>query len=642
MGIPPNGSTREPAAEAPGPTTTTTHNDAAYPNIAGPADRATFQSEQARRRRRTWRLTAVCALAAVLTGVPASLVFTPVVLTLALLLTKLAQITVGTPDGIWNLYERALFPLIDVINGYTDESPASPPLTSVLHAGLVWVVPGMAAMLVIWPALRSLFLRGGAGGALLALGARPPRPDDLEERQLVNVVEEMAIAAGLPPPKVMLLDSPVANAAAIGSDPKNATVLVSRGLLDDLDRDQTQGVLAGLIASIGNGDLRIALSIMAVYQTYGFTYALLKAPFSPNARRTLLRIARWTFAFWGRRDHAAEAEIVSGMLSRGLWDSDETNDFARAVDEPSDAPAPGVIRLWGLAPVLLIGLVVFAVFTNTPIPFEVIVGAPIALLILLVLADLRYVIYAGGRAVTIALLCIALPYYIGAFMSQFLLWFMSWLALGPLLALAWRTRRYLADATAVQLTRNPSAVAGGLLALQRSGGLIPGGRWAAPLFVIGNEAGTARRAPRAAERALEDRKSGSSALRGLWSGDPAAAGQFAKRMSEREAADGGADFSGEPGSMVSLNPSVQRRLARLRAMGADVGQTGPSQHQRSRATRVGKRVSAIGVVGVILLAILIPLAAVLMVVAMALMAVFTLASGAILMAAVYGLLQLLK
>jgi Zn-dependent protease with chaperone function len=611
--------------------------------MAGPADRVAFQTEQTRRRRRTWRLSAVCALAAVLTGIPVSLVFTPAVLTLLLLATKVAQLTIGVPDNIWDRYEQTLFPLIDVINRYTDESPASPPLTSVLHAGLVWILPGMISMLLIWPALRALFLRGGAGGALLALGARPPRPGDLEERQLVNVVEEMAIAAGLPPPKVMLLDSPVANAAAIGSSPRDATVLVSRGLLDDLDRDETQGILASLIASIGNGDLRIALSIMAVYQTYGFTYALLNAPFSPHARRTLLRIARWIFIFWGRRDHAVEAEIVSGMLTRGLWTSEEQDDFARAIDAPPDAPRPGLISFWGLAPVLFIGLTLAAVFTNTPIPFEVIVGAPIGLLILLALADLRYVIYAGGRAVTIALICISLPYYIGAFMSQFLLWLLSSVALGPLLALVWRTRRYLADATAVQLTRNPSAVAGGLLALQRSGGLIPGGRWAAPLFVVGNEAAMARQASLAAARAADDRKAGASALRGLWTGDPAATQQFAERMTEREALEGSGGFSGEPGSMVSLNPSIQRRLARLRAMGADVEQTGSTDRaQPVPSSPDGRAPRAIGVVGIVLLALLTPLAAVLMVVAMALMAVFTLACGAIMMAAVYGLLQLLK
>ena len=62
---------------------------------------------------------------------------------------------------------------------------------------------------------------------------------------------------------------------------------------------------------------------------------------------------------------------------------------------------------------------------------------------------------------------------------------------GPLLALTWRSRRYLADATAVQLARNPDGVASGLAALASRGGVIPGGSWATPLFVIGPERGSA-------------------------------------------------------------------------------------------------------------------------------------------------------
>jgi Zn-dependent protease with chaperone function len=644
LASPPGGrAAAPPAGRSPASSAPPRHpvHDSAYPPLLGPVDRVTFQTEQARRRRQTWRLTAVCGLAAILTGLPASLVFTPVVLALMLLVTKLAQLTVGLPAGVWGLYERALFPLIRVIDEYTDESPASPSFTLVVQAVLVWVGPGLAAMLVIWPALRALFMRSGAGGALLALGARPPRRDDLEERQLVNVVAEMAIAAGLPAPAVMLLDTDTANAAAIGSRPDDATLLVSRRLLDDLDRDETQGVLGALVASIGNGDLRIALTIIAVYQTYAFIYALLKAPFSPLARAALGRMVRWTFAFRRSRDQPAEAQTVARLLSRGLWDSDETDDFARAIDAPKGAPTPGAIRLWGLAPVLLIGLVVVVLVTKTPVPFEAIVGIPIAFLLLLVLLDLRYVLYAGGRAAVIGLLIISLPYYIGTFMSQFLLYFLSWLVLGPLLALVWRTRRYLADATAVQLTRNPSAVAGGLLALQRSGGLLPGGRWAAPLFVVGQEVGNVRRASQMAGRA-EDQQAAKAALGGLWSGNPAAAQQFAQRMAEREAVEGDAGFAGEPASMIPLNPSLARRIARLRAMGAEVREDGAAASWKAAWRQVRARGALPGIPALIALAVLIPLVCVLLLVAMALMAMFTLACGALMMAVVYGLLQLLR
>src|SRR5205814_1135257 len=75
------------------------------------------------------------------------------------------------------------------------------PRSAVVLGALVWLVPGIVAMLLIFPVIRTLFRRAGVGGALLALGAREPRLGDLEEHQLVNVVEEMALAAGLPPPR---------------------------------------------------------------------------------------------------------------------------------------------------------------------------------------------------------------------------------------------------------------------------------------------------------------------------------------------------------------------------------------------------------------------------------------------------------
>ena len=117
------------------------------------------------------------------------------------------------------------------------------------------LVPGILAMLALWALLRRLFSGAGVGGLVIGLGAREPDLTDLEERQLVNVVEEMAIAAGLPAPRVMLLDGQIANAAVVGSAPEDAVVVVSRRLLDEMDRDETQGILAHQIASIGNGDL---------------------------------------------------------------------------------------------------------------------------------------------------------------------------------------------------------------------------------------------------------------------------------------------------------------------------------------------------------------------------------------------------
>ena len=78
-----------------------------------------------------------------------------------------------------------------------------------------------------------------------------------EEPQLFNVVEEMTIAAGLPQvPAVYVLDETSPNALATGRDPRHASIAVTRGLLQRLDRDQLQGVIAHEMAHIRNYDIR--------------------------------------------------------------------------------------------------------------------------------------------------------------------------------------------------------------------------------------------------------------------------------------------------------------------------------------------------------------------------------------------------
>ncbi|CAA9309184.1 MAG: Heat shock protein HtpX / FIG017973: domain of unknown function [uncultured Microvirga sp.] len=75
--------------------------------------------------------------------------------------------------------------------------------------------------------------------------------------RLVNIVETLAIAAGLPPPKVGLIESPARNAFACGLSPASAVVVVTRGLVDALDDDELSAVIAHEIAHIKNGDIRL-------------------------------------------------------------------------------------------------------------------------------------------------------------------------------------------------------------------------------------------------------------------------------------------------------------------------------------------------------------------------------------------------
>lgn len=85
-----------------------------------------------------------------------------------------------------------------------------------------------------------------------------------EERQFVNVVEEMAIASGLPKPKVWIVPDDDPNAFATGIDPKTAHVAVTRGLLTTLTRDELQAVVAHEMAHVRNLDVRLMTLLAAL------------------------------------------------------------------------------------------------------------------------------------------------------------------------------------------------------------------------------------------------------------------------------------------------------------------------------------------------------------------------------------------
>src|SRR5918992_1789633 len=100
---------------------------------------------------------------------------------------------------------------------------------------------------------------GGDRMVLAASRAREITHDDAPV--LFNVVEEMAIAAGLPMPKVYIIDDSAPNAFATGRDPEHAAVAVTSGLLKKLNRDELQGVIAHEMSHVGNFDIRYAMLV---------------------------------------------------------------------------------------------------------------------------------------------------------------------------------------------------------------------------------------------------------------------------------------------------------------------------------------------------------------------------------------------
>jgi heat shock protein HtpX len=100
------------------------------------------------------------------------------------------------------------------------------------------------------------------GGDKLVLASSGAKEVTAESApQLVNVVQEMALAAGVPMPKVYIIDDTAPNAFATGRDPQHASVAITTGLLQKLDREELQGVLGHELSHVRNFDIRFALLV---------------------------------------------------------------------------------------------------------------------------------------------------------------------------------------------------------------------------------------------------------------------------------------------------------------------------------------------------------------------------------------------
>ncbi|TLY48813.1 MAG: hypothetical protein E6K55_13960, partial [Gemmatimonadetes bacterium] len=135
------------------------------------------------------------------------------------------------------------------------------PVTAYHHV-FPWfgVVLAAIAVLTAWYAYAT-----GPEKVLWSTGAREVvDPTDPKEKQLVNVVQEMSIAAGVPRPRIWIVDDPDPNAFATGTNPLHAHLAVTQGLLDLCSRDELQAVIGHELGHVKNLDVRLMTTLAAL------------------------------------------------------------------------------------------------------------------------------------------------------------------------------------------------------------------------------------------------------------------------------------------------------------------------------------------------------------------------------------------
>lgn len=167
---------------------------------------------------------------------------------------------------------------------------------------------GLTVLVILLGSLYRIASLGNGGEAVAQqMGATPVPPDttDPSLRRLRNVVEEMAIASGVPVPKLYVMEEEAGiNAFAAGFSPSDAVVAVTRGALDRLNRDELQGVVAHEFSHILNGDMRLNLRLIGVL--FGILMIALIG-------RKVLEYGRF-----GSRNKSAGALLVAALVAMAV------------------------------------------------------------------------------------------------------------------------------------------------------------------------------------------------------------------------------------------------------------------------------------------------------------------------------------
>jgi len=145
--------------------------------------------------------------------------------------------------------------------------PGLPTLENIDWQSFMLIGLGVTVVILAGSLYKIMSLGGGGKVVAESMGGQlvQRNTSDHKQRQLLNVVEEMAIASGTPAPPVYLLAGERGiNAFAAGFTPRDAVIGVTEGLIDNLDRDELQGVIAHEFSHIFNGDMRLNIQLIGV------------------------------------------------------------------------------------------------------------------------------------------------------------------------------------------------------------------------------------------------------------------------------------------------------------------------------------------------------------------------------------------
>jgi Zn-dependent protease with chaperone function len=410
-----------------------------------PAERESFFDAIARHRRAAWRVTFASRVINLAVALIVAVLMSPLFYGALALLLDLLNLAFPAPNLVPNI-EHALDGAIN--------APEKMSIGQWVELGTLAALPGLVWMAFVLSALRRVL------GLSMAfdtgeLSARAPDPTVLAEQRFGNVVAEMAIAANLPQPRVFVAHSPVVDAVAFGVDEQHSTIVISQGLLALLNRAQMEGVAANLIASIADGDMKIGMRAALSLSLFALITRLGALVTQRHARKNLTQIVVATLL----PTTARARKLITELASPFDEEPDEKPDATHGGDAPGAASAgreldaaaePGTAAAGPRA-------------TANP---GVLAGPAAALAARWEkIRPYLWLPLAGPVVMT---------GFLGAIFNLFVL--------GPLLSLAWRQRKYMADATAVRLTRDPDTLAGALGQITDAQG-APLAPWAAHMSV---------------------------------------------------------------------------------------------------------------------------------------------------------------